>query len=103
MGWTISTVQTFEAWRLQTVGLKDCVYSESIGHPWSSMFTPNLKNSYCGLVKPQIIGRDAYRRLGLPPPAKEVSDLKKSLELLMKEAQVPGDLSGFPLEEAAWC
>lgn len=67
------------------------------------MFTPNLKNSYCGLVKPQIIGRDAYRRLGLPPPAKEVSDLKKSLELLMKEAQVPGDLSGFPLEEAAWC
>lgn len=39
------------------------------------------------------------RRLGLPPPAKEVSDLKKSLELLMKEAQVPGDLSGFPLEE----
>ena len=70
------------------------------------MVIPNLKNLYCGIVKPENHWTwclQCYRRLGLPPPAKEVSDLKKNLELLMKEAQVPGDLSGFPLEEAAWC
>lgn len=33
------------------------------------------------------------------PVAKEPANLKRSLELLMKEAQVPGDLSSFPLEE----